>query len=141
MIDWKAFQGLDRFHVLRALDLEDYRRKVIEGRHVWWYGNDAALARRMAAIDSVQRYRDAVAEVDRRFDYDASCARNNDKLEAMCAAEDRLMMHVPAPDHAALRWKLEKLLEVEADNSTAPWAAFYVTQTLADMRRLLGGEA
>lgn len=141
MINWREFTMVDRNHVLFRLDLDEYRQRVIKGRHVWWFGDDAALARRMAAIDSVQRYRDARAANDRRHDIDAVCARSERLCEAMCAAEDRLMMQIPAPDHAALLWKLEKLLEVDPDRSTPPWAGFYVTQTIADMRRILGGEA
>ncbi|MDP9412805.1 MAG: hypothetical protein M3Q08_01665 [Pseudomonadota bacterium] len=51
------------------------------------------------------------------------------------------LMEIPAPDAPALLFKLEKLLEVERDGSTAPWAERAVRQTIADARRLLAREA
>ena len=59
-----------------------------------------------------------------------------DKLcDAMAAAEGDLMA-TPAPDLAALRFKLEKLLAID-EGGTDAWSADYVRQTIEDMRRLL----
>lgn len=52
-----------------------------------------------------------------------------------CAAEDALMQ-MPAPDLAALRFKLEKLLASDNEGTDA-WSADYVRQTQEDIRRLL----
>ena len=53
---------------------------------------------------------------------------------------DHHLLNSPAPDRAALLWKLEHLLEVEDDGSISPWTGKMVVQTLADARRILGGE-
>lgn len=50
------------------------------------------------------------------------------------------LMAMPAPDLPALLWKLEYLLADEGDG-VSPWTAQAVEQTVADMRRLLSGEA
>lgn len=68
----------------------------------------------------------------------------NDKSEILSKRlneADAALMATPAPDHAALLFKLEKLLEVEADGSTACWGEGYMAQTMIDARRLLSGEA
>ncbi|MCT2559237.1 hypothetical protein N0B51_09595 [Tsuneonella sp. YG55] len=44
-------------------------------------------------------------------------------------------MDTPAPDLAALRWKLEQLREGDGDLS--PWTAGFVRQTFEDVERLL----
>ena len=58
-------------------------------------------------------------------------------ITAQCAEEDALMA-MPAPDGAALRWKLDKVLECDSDDSTPCWTRKYVAQTVGDYQRLLG---
>ncbi len=55
------------------------------------------------------------------------------------AAHDQLMEIMPAPDLAALRWKLEQLLRSDAyDGECIPaWTLEHIAQTIADVRRLL----
>ena len=50
------------------------------------------------------------------------------------------LMDLPAPDLAALRWKLDQTLRIDGD-STPCWSAEYVRQTVADFRRLCGEAA
>lgn len=53
---------------------------------------------------------------------------------------DTRLLNAPAPDRAALLWKLEQLLEVDKpDGFTSGWSAKHVAQTVADARRILGG--
>ena len=59
-------------------------------------------------------------------------------ITAQCAEEDALMA-MPAPDRTALRWKLDKVLECDSDDSTPCWTRKYVAQTVADYQRLCGG--
>jgi len=52
------------------------------------------------------------------------------------------LMGMEAPDLAALRWKLDHVLEIECPDdvdggSTPCWSAHYVAQTVSDYRRLL----
>lgn len=52
---------------------------------------------------------------------------------------ERAALDTPAPDLAALRWKLDRLT-VEAnepDGDLPPWSHEYVRQTLADIARLM----
>jgi hypothetical protein len=59
-------------------------------------------------------------------------------VEVMCDAEFAVMQ-TPAPDTAALRWKLDKLFDTgtDPDRGTSAWSADYVAQTMADIARLL----
>lgn len=60
-----------------------------------------------------------------------------DKLgDELGFAEDRLMQ-MPAPDRAALRWKLD-LVFADCGGSTGGWDINYLAQMFADYRRLLG---
>lgn len=49
------------------------------------------------------------------------------------------LMDMPAPDLAALRWKLEQLHE--GDGGMPAWTAEYIAQTYADVARLMPKEA
>ena len=58
--------------------------------------------------------------------------------DALAAAESALM-ELPAPNLAALRWKLDHILEPDSGSDETPgWSMGYVRQTIADYRRLLG---
>lgn len=48
------------------------------------------------------------------------------------------LMKMPAPNGAALRWKLDRALHVDFGEATSAWSEEYVRQTIADYRRLLG---
>lgn len=94
------------------------------------------------AWDRLMIERDRAEAAYRNADrfYNPETEVSGDHLDAVCEQycnlEDRLMA-MPAPHHRALRWKLEKLLEVETDHSTPSWAWHYVKQTAADIQRLL----
>jgi hypothetical protein len=49
------------------------------------------------------------------------------------------LMGMPAPDAAALMWKLDIAFRVDQDGSMEPLSGWYISQTIADYRRLLGG--
>lgn len=51
------------------------------------------------------------------------------------------LMKTPAPHLSALRWKLERLLEIEDDGMSASWCERLVLPVLADIARLLGEAA
>lgn len=107
---------------------------------------------------SMQRYRQAKAAAD-AFDwntYQPGCQAVLDaggiyapfdlemQMEHLrdieSAAEMYLMQRVPAPDLAALRWKLDRALLVE-EGQMVGWAEDYTRQTIADVARLLGAAA
>ena len=52
----------------------------------------------------------------------------------------RRILEMPAPDAAAVRWKLDFLLGTKwnGDKSSGPYPPDYVAQTVSDYRRFLG---
>jgi hypothetical protein len=91
-----------------------------------------------------KKFRDVVRAADERdTKVDAIRSRYgmdvwDDRSEALTdrfiATRDALM-EMPAPDLAALRWKLDQL--PDCDGSLAAWSADFVRQTFADIDRLL----
>lgn len=64
----------------------------------------------------------------------------DERLDALCSHCSDLqdaVMQTPAPDLAALRWKLDRLLVDDCTECTSAWSYNYVAQALADMARLL----
>lgn len=60
-----------------------------------------------------------------------------DRLDQDAALRQGELMDTPAPDFAALRFKLDHLLE-DDNGSLNPWTDSYVAQTRRDIARLLG---
>lgn len=69
--------------------------------------------------------------------YEASEDEPNGLCDAWADAERRLM-DMPAPDRAALRWKLDHIFGDNDGEWQAQYSVGYVRQTVADYRRLLG---
>ncbi len=70
---------------------------------------------------------------------DTASAECDRLCEVQCDLEDRLLT-TPAPDRAALQWKLEHLCGEEAmgDDAFAPaWCARWINVLMEDVRRLL----
>lgn len=68
-------------------------------------------------------------------DFDAAgdeCERHGDAVSDALTA----LMDTPAPDLAALRWKLDQFRD-EKDGSLQPYTASFTDQTYADMARLM----
>lgn len=95
-------------------------------------------------------YRRKAAEVrDAWLTYRSNCERlgtdaageESDRLcDAQCAIEGTLIQ-MPAPDQAALLWKLERLFGPEArdaDDYAPGWCAEWMNVVMDDARRLLG---
>ncbi|WP_062785278.1 hypothetical protein [Novosphingobium capsulatum] len=101
-------------------------------------------ARAKGAEAAPAAWEGAVAEWQAAFEQYHSWQGPDDVPQQFCDAETaawRKMLDTPAPDHAALKFKLDRLLKVEACvDSTNAWDAREVRQTLADVARLLGGE-
>lgn len=101
----------------------------------------AAWSRALATFLAAQAMH---AEAGRLTDADPDNDELSEAAEVACDAEVDAMstlMDVPAPDGRALLFKLEKIIaSEESTGSTPSWSWPYVQQTVADMRRLLGGE-
>jgi hypothetical protein len=135
-IHWKEFTFADRDHVARTLDLESTWQKFLAGQGKWWSARDpeAVKARHRAALDSVQAFRDAEAQHNRESGMGEADERWGKLAEANCEAQ-RMLMDMPAPDLAALGWKLARLRD--DDGGLVAWEADYIRQTFADIDRLL----
>ena len=90
------------------------------GRTAW----DTAMVRWRTAEEEYYRYLD---EIETPAD-----VLSEEKTSFLA------MMDAPAPDRAALRWKLEYLLAADCMDNTRTWSAREVRGTLADIARLLG---
>ena len=121
-------------------DLDKAWRDYVAGEGKWWFSPDpeARKAEFRAALDSVQAYRDKRDQHRRDSGMDEADDRWEVLGERVAEAECALM-DTPAPDLAALRFKLDHLLEPDSEGSTACWSRDYVAQTIADYQRLLGG--
>lgn len=62
--------------------------------------------------------------------------KKGDELAGIQYAAEEELIAMPAPDRAALLWKLEYLLKGDG-NGIDPWTMSFVAQTVADCRRLL----
>lgn len=88
----------------------------------------------------------AVAVVRARYGMDAIEEEWEQAGERVCDACSALM-RIPAPDLAALRWKLNEVLELDSTKASDSWEAHYVEVLRSDIKRLLpidsalGGEA
>ena len=62
-----------------------------------------------------------------------------DALGGRVSDAENALLATPAPDVAALRWKLDRLtVDVREHEVSLPaWTAEYLSQTLADIARLL----
>lgn len=92
----------------------------------------------VAAADERDRQ---VQAVNDRYDIDRLDEKAERLGDALADAQRRLL-DMPAPDLAALRWKLDRVLALEhaddEDGGNIPaWSHSYVRQTLADIARLL----
>lgn len=97
---------------------------------------DSALRRCQVARS---RYDACVARLRRKYGraVDAPPDEQN-ALDDLCdqsGERETELMNMPAPDLAALRWKLDLLREPNGD--MAPWTARFVRQAFADIARLL----
>lgn len=96
---------------------------------------DAAMQRWQTAKTVAKRYHAQFA--DGAPAHTAQTAAEADRLD-LCASElHSALMEMPAPHLAALRFKLDHLLE-DDNGSLNPWTDSYVEQTRRDIARLLG---
>lgn len=107
-------------------------------------GWNAAMARFQAAEAAENRfYQQVYAKAD-----DAWIRRDvkipaavTDEMDRLTEEADDLrwaVMKVPAPDRAALRWKLEHVLRDDGSGGITAYARSHLDQTLADIGHLLG---
>lgn len=128
-----------REDVLRTADLFKLHAEYVASYQKTWFAPDPAanIARHKATCDQIAEYRRDYAAA--RAKYWPELDRGNDLSEAAYEASWALF-DLPAPDLAALHWKITHLfkgvLEEGCDSSTS-WNAQIVEQLMADVRRLM----
>lgn len=137
---------LTRRRLLYSDDLDDLQRRIIAATGVSRWERVDRNPDRIAEFDKVREFRRLVAE--------AESSHNLSALEdAWSAAGDRLsnaraaLLLAPAPDYAAVQWKLNQLFGPEAtgavgdnDRGIPCWNCELTDALIADMARL-GGAA
>jgi hypothetical protein len=143
-IEWKEFHcRFDRQHLAHSVDLDREWQSFLRDEGRTWFAPTTECAERTkakyrAALDSVQAYRDASDQWDEESGHEAANDHSEGLTDRMIEALD-VLMGMPSPDLAALRWKLDEVIDAdtEADRGTSAWSAGYVAQTMADIARLL----
>lgn len=103
------------------------------GRAEW----DAALRRWEAASAEA----DAFYKANFGDTFDDAADGDNVEMDRLDAIETRsraALMEMPSPDRAALRWKLNHILEDDASGGITAWNNAYIDQTRRDVARFLG---
>lgn len=140
-IQWSAFfpehhHPGGKENIARNLDLQARWEQFLEGQGKWWFSQtpDKTKSEFRAALDGVQAFRDAEEQHEIESGMKAADEEYNRLSEADSKALDKVM-RMPAPDLAALRWKLDYL--TTDGESWDGWSESFTRQTYADIARLL----
>lgn len=130
--------GLTRDQFIYSADLDDYWTTYVAAEGKAWHSRDpeARKAQLRATLDAVAAFREAIAANTRSSGIDEAEWRF-DRLVDTTAEARKVLLQTPAPDLAALRFKLDYLLQIDALGDTSASNAALVAQTHADMARLL----
>lgn len=139
------FVGMRDDELFEYADLDKLVRSFEAGEGKWWWG--AATKRRFREnIAAIRDYRARDTAIRRASGLDATNERLERQCDEVCNLQ-RALMEMPAPDTAALLWKLEEAFGTDkatfpdSEDCTPATCRRFLTQTMSDMRRLLGGEA
>jgi hypothetical protein len=135
----------ERHHIARIMDVEQEWELFLSLEGKTWFARDPEKRKGeyRAALDAVTDYRRRLAEAERSSGYNAASDRS-DRLGDVCSEIENELIETPAPDRAALLYKMERLFGPEArgvDNSCPAWCAAWINTVMADAHRLLSGEA
>lgn len=130
--DTRIFYPHHHLHVLNVADLDDLANEARSAGAPY----DAA---RLAVLENIRAFRAEAAKADASTSYTTITDRLEEASERCWELQGTLMKE-PAPDYAALLWKLEDVLTPD-DGHLSELADSYVEPVRADMRRLLGGRA
>lgn len=135
-----------RLHLLYGDDLDELQRQILAAKGVTRWERVDRDPERIAELDKVRAYRRLLAQCDARH----AVAAIEDEWEAagerLAVARSTLLL-APAPDYAAIRWKLIQLFGPDVtgpatdEQRTVPsWHCKFTDAIIADMARL-GGTA
>lgn len=136
-IDLGEFWPMTAAQVAR-MDPDKYERERFASGA--WFPTEAEATRFRAAVESVREYHRQIAASEQRHGMDAIGERHDADCNVMCDLEAELMA-MPAPDIAAIGWKLGRIFEPDDAGFTSSYGHKYVQPVLDDVRRLSGGEA
>jgi len=134
-----------RTEILYRADLDKLHADYIAAHRVSWWAPDpdAVIARHKACCDEVRRFRAERQAVKDRHNYGDIAARYEALSQRFYDTQNTLL-NLPAPDLAALHWKLEHLFAegaAEGGDGAEPWAQHVMANLMADVRRLMPKEA
>lgn len=133
----------DRHNLLHNDDLAQLHAKYVAEKGVTWFAPDpgAQIAKHKEVCDQIAKFRRDYAAVDARYrpELDRGDELSQAAYDAMWA-----LFALPAPDLAALHWKLEHLFGDSASDDgdgAENWAPRVMANLMADVRRLMPKEA
>lgn len=131
----------DRDFVAHRMDVEQCWEQFLAGEgKVWWNRDPVAHRMRVRrALDSVLEFRRLWRMASVRAGLDVAYEAVDETGESFNRIEAELILY-PAPDHAALGWKLENLFGKEArepDGMNASYCVEWIEAVMADVHRLL----
>lgn len=127
-----------RNNLLYSAELDKVHADYVAGHQVFWWAPDPEeqIAKHKAACDRIREFRAQLQAVKDRHGYDAAMNKADQLGEANHDATWALF-EIPAPDLAALRWKIDHLFGASEDCEVEPWSAEVMKTFLADVRRLM----
>jgi hypothetical protein len=135
-----------RRRLLYRDDLDELQRQILAAKGVTRWERIDRDPERIAELDKLREYRRLIAESEQRHGISALDDEWAEAGKRLADARTALLL-APAPDYAAVRWKLDQLFGPEATGSvsdeerSAPcWDAVLTDAVIADMDRL-GGAA
>lgn len=138
-LPYAAFPFENRGYVANTLDLDEAEQHIRKRAGV--INSDAHTAEQLAAIGLIREFRNAKRAAAARLNLDAIGEEMEARTDAYCDSRHALM-EMPAPNLAALRWKLDyAFAECREGRSMDCWHADFMAQTIADYQRLLVGKA
>ena len=134
-----------RYDMLHREDLDALHSTYCNGLGKWWFSPnpEAQIEKHKATCDQVRQFRSEFQAAKDRHNYEA--VTDQDEALSQAAYDARwALLETPAPDLAALRFKLEYLFAdgaAEDGNGAEPWAQHVMANLMADVGRLMPKEA
>lgn len=139
-----GFVPSQRYSLLHNIDLAEAHAQFIADEGKIWGASDpaATIAKHKSTCDQIAQFRHDFQAAKDRHNYDEVVERDEALSDAAYEARWALF-DLPAPDLAALHWKIEHLfvLDRDADESATPWHPDIIATLMADVRRLMPQEA
>jgi hypothetical protein len=129
-----------RNEILHTADLEQMHTQFLAGQGRTWGSADPekTIAIHRATLDQIREFRRQYQAAKDKHRYEAVVERGDALSNADYDAAWELF-ELPAPDMAALHWKIEHLFGKSEDFEVEPWSAKVMANFMTDAHRLLSG--